>query len=352
MQRLWLGWGLFIAVCLARFLPGFSLCLGVVLAAIILLHLYYVPLSQTLGNFLRVSPEHPILRRLKLTGFGVIAALLIGLSATEYWTRHTDAKIALQKAADEAARSYAVAGANAQVSRLVENAKAALATGDMDKAEQTLAEAAKVSLAQNRGLVEKFKKRIKDSADPALALNALGRLSDADFAAFKAGTALPQSLSLDYAALTNRFVATAKSQLDTAAVKRAEIKKIADEKAAAEQAAAKAEASKKSTSRSFTSAEDARYQTAKKEAEVKIGFLLVASQLSGDIDFYVERAGPGNRSFDISVSVALRIKSSDGATLYKSGMADVYDTVRKVWISELYTRGFKNPDIVIAWDGR
>ena len=242
--RLWLGLFLFFALGFTTVVPGLTFSVGTGLAAVILLHLYFAPLSRVLGNFLRVTSDRPKWRVLKLTGLGIVAALLITSSLAEYSTQRTRAQLELKMAAEDTARAKVVEAANAQVSRIIENAKAALAAGDVAKAEQALNEASQVKRARNLALVEKLGKTIGDSVDSMKALNLLVELPETDFAAFKAKGILPQSFSLGYASLTDRMTATAKLQLDTATVKRAELaaakaaeRKMNEEKVAALKAA-------------------------------------------------------------------------------------------------------------------
>ncbi len=273
-ERVWLGCLLFIAVLSAPFFPGFSLGVGVVLVASILAHLYVPPLRLGMGKFLRVSSDRPIRRVMKLMGFGFIAALLIFASVGTYSMQRRSDEAASQQAADDAVRAQADEAAKAQVLRLVDKAKTALAEGKLDGAVQALDEASKVKRARNRGLIVDLQASIKNSIDPAWVRHLLIGLPAAEFEAFRVEGQTPKSFSLGYAILTDRVVMTAKTQLETAAIERAENKKKADEKAAAEKLAeaAKAEAERLAAVRKADErkkAEAAAIQAAKPALEVE-----------------------------------------------------------------------------------
>ena len=294
--RLWFGLLLVISAFLAPSFPGFTLTVGVVLAVLISLYLTddrTGPMRRGVGHFLRVSTDRPTWRTVKLTTFSLVAVALMGFAAAGYIAQRPSAERAAKKAAEEgaraqpqiaadqrpavdeaarvqlqvaadqrlaadeaarvqaqveadarlaAARARAQVDANARVTRLVDRAKASLTAANVARARQDIDEALKLSAAQNRDVALALQGAIKNSDDPAWALDVLVRLSDAELAAFKAYGAPPASLDLGYPVLTRKAVANARASTDAALAKRAEIRKREQE--AAEAARQEAEAAK------------------------------------------------------------------------------------------------------------
>jgi hypothetical protein len=294
--RLWFGLLLVISAFLAPSFPGFTLTVGVVLAVLISLYLTddrTGPMWRGVGHFLRVSTDRPTWRTVKLTTFSLVAVALMGFAAAGYIAQRPSAERAAKKAAEEgaraqpqiaadqrpavdeaarvqlqvaadqrlaadeaarvqaqveadarlaAARARAQVDANARVTRLVDRAKASLTAANVARARQDIDEALKLSAAQNRDVALALQGAIKNSDDPAWALDVLVRLSDAELAAFKAYGAPPASLDLGYPVLTRKAVANARASTDAALAKRAEIRKREQE--AAEAARQEAEAAK------------------------------------------------------------------------------------------------------------
>jgi len=224
-MRLWLGLFLVVSGSLAPFFPSYTLGVGITLALLVLLYLGVRPMRRGLGSFLRVSSDKPAWRAIKLTTFAIVSVSLMGFAAAGYAVQRASAELAVRKAAEDAARAQAEADANTQVSKLIDDAKAALTAGDIAKAEQSINDALKVNLARNRGLASSLQAAIKNAGDSVWALNTLARLSDADFETFNGGGKTPASLDLGYSVLTDRAVANARSQVDAVVAKRAEIKK-------------------------------------------------------------------------------------------------------------------------------
>jgi len=284
--RYWLGFFLLISVFLTPLFPILTFGIAVVFATIIFLYLYHAPASRGLGNFLRVSPDRPVRRALKLTSFGFIVFILIGLSASQYSRQREEAQLALKTAADEAVRARAVEAANAQVSLLVDSAKSALTAGSLDKTEQILNEASKINQAQNLVLVKNFQTIIQDANDRSRTLSLLEGLSDSDFVAFKTSGVVPKSFSSGYNILTNRIVADAQAQLGDAEATRAEIQKKVEEKAAADQLAAAAKEGERKQAEKIAAEkiEADRLAALKKQQEKDAQIKLLSANLISNLD--------------------------------------------------------------------
>jgi len=245
-MRLWLGLFLVVSWLFAPVFPGYALGVGSTLALLVLLYLSVGPMRRGLGGFLRVSSDKPAWRAIKLTTFAIVSVSLIGFAAAGYAAQRASAELAVRKAVVDAARAQEEADANTQVSKLIDDAKAALTAGDITKAEQSINDALKVNLARNQGLASSLQAAIKNAGDPAWALDTLARLSDADFEMFNSGSKTLASLDLGYSVLTDRAVANARTQVDAVVAKRAEIKKQEEDAAEArrQQAAAAAESAR------------------------------------------------------------------------------------------------------------
>jgi len=272
-MRLWLGLFLVVSWLFAPVFPGYALGVGSTLALLVLLYLSVGPMRRGLGGFLRVSSDKPAWRAIKLTTFAIVSVSLIGFAAAGYAAQRASAELAVRKAVVDAARAQEEADANTQVSKLIDDAKAALTAGDITKAEQSINDALNVNPARNRGLAWSLQAAIKNAGDPAWALDTLARLSDADFEMFNSGSKTLASLDLGYSVLTDRAVANARTQLDAVVAKRAAIKKQEEDAAEArrmqaqeqrQQAIAAAEAANKSAEEQ-AAAEKARREAAQKE---------------------------------------------------------------------------------------
>src|SRR5262245_13226956 len=148
-RRLWLVLFLAVSGFLAPFFPHYTMGVGITLGVLVLAYLTLSPLRRGLGYFLRVSPERPTSRVVKLCGFAFTAALLTRL-ATAGAAMQKEAAVAAARAAAEAeGKAKAEAAANEQVIALVERAKAALNASDLVAAETALDQAAKTKAAKN-----------------------------------------------------------------------------------------------------------------------------------------------------------------------------------------------------------
>lgn len=226
-----------IAGLMAPFLPAVPLWVGAVLAGLVVLYLILPPARRPVGAFLRVSPERPTWRVLKLTMFLLVGLGLVGFSFAGRETVRLREEFAAKQEAERQAKAQAQAEAAATVSRLVEEARVALTAGELAKAESLLDEASKVADASNRGAARSLSEKIRHSADSAWVLASLVSAPDDEFARFREGGAPPGALDFGFAALTDRAVALARPQIDAAVSQREEAKRQAEAAAEAERRA-------------------------------------------------------------------------------------------------------------------
>jgi hypothetical protein len=116
----------------------------------------------------------------------------------------------------------------------VDRAKESLTATDVTEAKQYIDEALKLGAAQNRDTALALQDAIKNSGDPAWALDAIVHLSDVELEAFKAWGKPPASLDLGYPILTRKAVANALASIDDVLAKRAETRKREQEAKEAE----------------------------------------------------------------------------------------------------------------------
>lgn len=235
--RVWLGLLLLIAGLMAPFLPAVPLWVGAVLAGLVVLYLILPPARRPVGAFLRVSPERPTWRVLKLTMFLLVGLGLVGFSFAGRETVRLREEFAAKQEAERQAKAQAQAEASAKVSRLVEEARAALTAGEIPKAESLLDEASKVADASNRGAARGLSDKIRNSSDSAWVLTSLVSAPDDEFTRFRGGGAPPTALDFGFAVLTDRAVALARPQVDAAVAQREEAKRQAEAAAEAERRA-------------------------------------------------------------------------------------------------------------------
>jgi hypothetical protein len=284
-MRVWLTFALLIAGIMAPFVPAVPLWAGLVIAGLVLLYLVMPPARRPVGAFLRVSPERPAWRAIKLTGFVLVGILLIGVSFTGKESVRQRAEFAAKQEVERQAKAQAQAEATAKVSGLVVSARAALTEGEISKAESLLDEASKVAEASNRGTARALSDKIRNSADSGWILMSLVGAPENEFARFRGGGAPPSSLDFGFAALTNRAVALARPQVDAAVIHREEAKRqaeaaseaarkareerVAAERKVAEQRAADEEAAKEATQREVKDRLDS-YMAVLNAADVKL----------------------------------------------------------------------------------
>lgn len=166
----------------------------------------------------RVSTDRPVLTAFKIAALVLIGASLIGIF---FAVRG----VVLDSVAD--------AEASAKVDRLVQDAKTALDTGDVPKAETLLDEALDVAVSPNHGVAQTFRAKslrtkIRNSDDGAWVLATLTEATDEEFARFRDGGTPPIALDFGHAVLTDRAIALARPQIEAATGKRAEAKRQAE----------------------------------------------------------------------------------------------------------------------------
>lgn len=283
--RVWLTLVLLIAALMFPFLPSVSLWVGAVIAGLAVVYVVLPPSRRPVGAFLCVSPDRPVWRVLKLTMFILVGLLLISFSFAGKEMIRQRAESAAKLKAERQAKAEAQTEATAKVYRLVEEAKDALVAGEIPKAESLLEEAIKVADATNRGMARSLSEKIRNSADPQWVLASLVRASDDDFARFRMDGSPPSSLDFGFASLTDRAIALARPQFETAVAQRevakrqaqaaAEVarkaneERIAAERKAAEEEAAQEKAAKEAAQREVKDRLDA-YMAVLNAAEVKL----------------------------------------------------------------------------------
>jgi len=181
------------------------------LIALMVLLLLVPALRGKMRSLLRLPADRPVARAFKVTVILVYAGVL-GLAS---WGGIEAKKMLAEQERLEAA-------ANHRVQELLQQADVLLQNGEVEEARGILVQAADTPDASELVRVEDTLARIELATDADLVRSRLSALSDDEFQSFADEGVTPASLVLGYAALTEKVVALARSELPAATTAREE----------------------------------------------------------------------------------------------------------------------------------
>lgn len=203
----WLGAVMVLFPFLAPFAPYALLWAGIGILVLVVLYVTLSPTRRVLGSLFHVSPHRPVLRVFSLIAIVLYAMVLFGLTSFGVEIQKAWAAAVARTAAERAEQARLQAEAYERAASLVEQARTAIAAGDVDTAKEFLDRAARLEGVASRAEITRLQKYVRQSTDATWALNALIMLSDDEFDAFRNAGTVPSAFDLEFLILTERAVA-------------------------------------------------------------------------------------------------------------------------------------------------